>query len=80
MLCAGEVHVLTQNFEQRLVHRHEQLGALAVHIERQQHALDVAPQLILHYRPSITLNALAHSQRSAATACAPVDAGGGSSG
>ena len=80
MLGAGEAHVLAQNLEQRLVHGHQHLRALAVDVERQRHAFDGALELVFHYRPSITLNAVAHSQRSAATEFARVEAGGGSSG
>src|SRR6266851_7282422 len=77
---AGELHVLSQHLKKRLVHGEQHLRTLAVHVEGQNHPLDVAKHLVLHPSWSIAFRARAHSHRSGTTACARLEAGLGSSG
>src|SRR4030088_3019109 len=80
MLGAGQLHVLAQDLEQRLMNGQQELGALAVDVERHDLALHVAKHLLLHLWWSIAFNAEAHSHRSGTTAWARLEAGFGSSG
>src|SRR5947209_7490497 len=80
VLGAGKPHVLTQDLEQRLVHREQHLGPLAVDLQGNYLAIDRAQRLVLQDDWSIVLRASAHAQRSGAMACARLDSGLGSSG
>src|SRR6185437_8919326 len=79
VLGPGELHVFAEHLEQGLVDGHEHLARLAVDIECQDDPLDLARDLIPH-GSSISLTALAHSQRSGTTTSARLDSGFGSSG
>ena len=68
VLRPRELHVLAQHLEQRLVHGEEELGALAVDLERHDLAVDLARHLVLHDAPSIAFKASAQAHRSGATA------------
>ncbi len=70
VLGAGELQVLAQDLQQRLVHRHQELFLFAVDLQCQHDALDLAQHFVLHVESSIFLSVTAHAQRSGATACA----------
>src|ERR1700730_1942723 len=80
MLCPVELHVFTQDLEQGLVHREQQLCALTIYIERDDMAVDGPLYLVPQDAPSIVRRTLAHAHRSGATASARLDVGTGSSG
>src|SRR5712691_8524230 len=80
VLRARQLHVLAKHLEQRLVHGQQELGMLAVDLERDDVAVDLARHLLLHGEPSIAFRAWEHAQRSGATAWARLDVGIGSSG
>src|SRR5438128_1084528 len=80
VLCSGQLHVFAKHLEQRLVHGHQKLGLLPVHVESKHDPLNLSIDFAPHQDPSIFLTAFAHSQRSGTTAPARLIAGAGSSG
>src|SRR6266404_1303655 len=80
MFRSGELHVFAQHLEERLVHRQQQLAALAVYVQCNDVPIDGALYLVSQLGSSIVRRAWAQAHRSGATACARLDAGTASSG